>query len=49
MNEILSALQWQTTQEQWTKDKGQYIPQPATYINQHRWEDEQKKKEIPWK
>lgn len=24
----------------WTKDKGQYIPLPATYLNQLRWEDQ---------
>lgn len=24
----------------WTKDSGQYIPNPATYLNSKRWEDE---------
>lgn len=26
--------------EQWQKDGGQYIPNPATWLNQKRWEDE---------
>lgn len=24
----------------WTKDGGEFIPHPATYLNGHRWEDE---------
>lgn len=36
---ILKALEWQKASEQWTKDKGQYIPNPATYLNETRWED----------
>lgn len=26
--------------EQWQKDDGQFIPMPATWLNQRRWEDE---------
>jgi biotin operon repressor len=26
--------------DQWSRDKGQYIPNPATWINQGRWDDE---------
>lgn len=26
--------------EQWKKDNGQFIPNPSTFLNQHRWEDE---------
>lgn len=36
---VLDALQWQTKQVQWTRDDGQYIPHPSTYINGHRWDD----------
>jgi len=36
----LKTLEWQKHLEQWTKDKGQFIPLPATWINQHRWTDE---------
>lgn len=38
---ILKALAWQTVSEQWQRDGGQFIPNPATYINQGRWDDEQ--------
>ena len=37
---VLAALDWQTKQDAWTKDGGQFIPHPGTYLNQRRWEDE---------
>jgi hypothetical protein len=37
---ILDALSWQTESEQWRKSGGQFIPNPTTYLNQRRWEDE---------
>lgn len=37
---LLEILKKQSEQEQWTKDNGQYIPNPATWLNQSRWEDE---------
>lgn len=37
---ILEALDWQKDSPNWTKDGGQFIPHPATYINQTRWLDE---------
>ncbi len=37
---ILSAIKTQSQCEQWRKENGQYIPNPATWINQGRWEDE---------
>jgi hypothetical protein len=39
-NEIFAALGWQINQPQWIKDNGQYIPNPATWLNQGRWKDE---------
>ena len=37
---MLDAIEkWKQT-DQWNEDKGQYIPHPATWINQRRWEDE---------
>lgn len=39
-DKIESALQWQRTSLDWTKDDGQFIPLPASYLNAHRWEDE---------
>ncbi len=35
----LSALAWQTKSDQWTRDGGQFIPHPATWLNQGRWDD----------
>ena len=37
---ILDAVEYQKTWDRWTKDGGQYIPNPATWLNQGRWEDE---------
>jgi hypothetical protein len=37
---IIGALAWQISSDQWTKDEGQFIPMPATYLNQQRWLDE---------
>jgi hypothetical protein len=36
----MTAIGWQKFSEQWSKDNGQYIPNPQTYLNQRRWEDE---------
>ena len=37
---VLSAIENQKTTDQWSKDKGKYIPYPATWLNGKRWEDE---------
>ena len=37
---ILGALTWQTKTLDWTKDSGQFIPYPATYLNSQSWLDE---------
>ena len=37
---VEAALAWQIRSDQWTKDGGQFIPHPATWLNQRRWEDE---------
>lgn len=37
---MLDAIARQQTCEQWTKDGGQFIPHPATWLNGRRWEDE---------
>ncbi len=39
---ILSAIETHKKSDQWQKNNGQYIPQPLTWINQERWEDETK-------
>lgn len=37
---ILTAVQQQIKSEQWEKDNGKFIPYPATWLNQGRWDDE---------
>jgi hypothetical protein len=40
LSEVLSALEAQKRSDQWTRDGGQFIPNPSTWINQRRWEDD---------
>jgi hypothetical protein len=40
---ILKSIEDHKNTEQWKKENGQYIPNPATFINQGRWFDEIKK------
>ena len=37
---LLDAIKNQTLTEDWQKEKGKYIPFPATWINQGRWADD---------
>ena len=41
IDDVLPALEWQKESDQWRRNDGQYIPNPATYLNQGRWQDEQ--------
>ena len=43
MQTILGAIERQKESPQWTKDGGQFIPHPATWLNGRRWEDEMPK------
>ena len=36
---MLEAIKAQRKSEMWQRDKGQYIPNPSTWLNQRRWED----------
>lgn len=38
---LLKAVDRQRRWPSWTKDGGQFIPHPSTWLNQRRWEDEQ--------
>lgn len=40
LSAILKSLEYLKTTEQWQKENGKYIPYPATWLNQKRWEDE---------
>ena len=37
---MLKSLAWQRESEQWTREGGQFIPHPSTYLNEGRWMDE---------
>lgn len=37
---IMAALRRVKASAQWTKDGGQFVPHPATWLNQERWDDE---------
>ena len=49
---MVQAIRYLKTTEQWTRDGGQYIPMPATFLNQRRWEDDTAKppeeKKVRW-
>lgn len=39
MTVMLAALEQQKESDQWQRDGGRYIPYPATWLSQNRWED----------
>lgn len=40
LGDMLKAIEVQKTTEDWRKSDGQFIPHPATWLNQGRWMDE---------
>lgn len=40
LDTMLSQLELMRASPQWQSDGGRYIPNPATWLNQRRWEDE---------
>ena len=42
---LIDAVNMQKQSQQWLRNDGQYIPNPATWLNQGRWEDELPTKE----
>jgi hypothetical protein len=41
LDRVLETLAWQSASREWTKDGGQFIPHPATWLNRAGWEDQQ--------
>lgn len=37
---MLAAIAVQAKSPGWTKENGQFIPNPATWLNEGRWQDE---------
>jgi uncharacterized protein YdaU (DUF1376 family) len=44
---MLTAIAAQSKSEKWTKDGGQFIPNPATWLNQGRWMDDTQAEQPP--
>lgn len=42
INDVLNTLRWQIESDDWQKQDGQFVPNPATYINQGRWQDQKR-------
>jgi hypothetical protein len=40
LQKMLEAIEWQRQLPQWQKDNLRYVPNPATWLNEERWEDE---------
>lgn len=40
LDTILQAIEVQKESDQWSRDNGKYIPNPSTWLNQGRWDDE---------
>ena len=40
ISQLIEIIEAQKKSEQWKKDNGQFIPHPATWLNQGRWADE---------
>lgn len=40
LDKMVAVIEEAKNTEQWTKNNGQYIPNPATWLNQGRWEDD---------
>jgi hypothetical protein len=46
IDDVIYSLAWQKKTEQWSKNNGQFIPNPSTYLNQGRWKDEMPVEEL---
>ncbi len=40
LQDIKSSLSWQKKSSAWVESNGRFVPNPATYLSQRRWEDE---------
>ena len=40
VEKIIGAVEYQKKDHQWSRDGGRFIPNPATWLNQRRWDDE---------
>lgn len=47
VEQIIAAVEKQKQTPQWLKEDGRFIPHPATWLNQRRWEDEIPENQLP--
>ena len=45
---MIASVEAHKRSDQWRRDGGQYIPHPATWLNQRRWEDELEEEPLPF-
>lgn len=45
-SKISRAIAIQSLSREWSEDRGKYIPHPATWLNQSRWDDEPPTKKL---
>jgi len=48
VDDVIIALVWQKESDQWRRNDGQFIPNPATYLNQGRYSDPQPIEQSPF-
>ena len=41
LEKMLKTLEWQAKSDRWREKGGVYIPNPSTWLNQGRWDDEE--------
>lgn len=46
LNMMLESISRSKTTDAWLQDGGKFIPMPATWLNQRRWEDESSQQEV---
>jgi len=39
LDEVIADIEFKSQSDDWEKSGGKFIPNPATYLNQRRWED----------
>lgn len=49
LSAMLKAVDTQKRSKDWQKEGGQFVPNPATWLNQKRWEDETPQSDGGWK
>jgi hypothetical protein len=53
VQEMLTALAWQIASPEWSKQRGQFVPLPASWLRGERWTDEApetapRSQYVPW-